>query len=203
MSSLLSSQDNMTYQTVPYRYGDEIFAIETDRLRLSVYRRSAYKKVTDYLVRNRDFHKQFSQPQPDTYFTYAAQKEYLDCDLRSYRRGNLVPLWITLKEDNSKIIGRVSLFNIARGGMMLAQLGYHMDKEYTGQGIMTEAVNAACELMFEVMQLHRIEAFILPENLKSIALIKRCGFEYEGTRYSYMNINGKFRDHTVYYRLRP
>ena len=191
----------MSYRIVSAKRSDEIFAMETDRLRLSVLKRSACRKVYFYVTRNREFHKRFSQPQPDEYFTLASQKEYLDMDVRDYRRGRLVPLWITLKGDDHRIIGRVSFFNIARGGMMLAQLGYHLDEEHTGQGYMTEAVQEACQLMFDVMHLHRIEAFILPENKPSINLIRRCGFTYEGIRYSYMNIDGRYRDHETYFLL--
>jgi len=184
-------------------YSDEIFAVETDRLRLSVYKKNAARKICDYVVRNRNFHKEFSQPQPDSYFTFGVQKRFVIADASEYRRGSIIPMWITYKTDHSRILGRVSLFNIARGGMMLAQLGYHLDKDEVGKGIMTEAVNGLCNMAFNAVNLHRIEAFILPENEKSIALIKRCGFTYEGTRHSYMNINGKFRDHETYYLLHP
>ncbi len=193
----------MEFSPAPFRYSDELFAMETDRLRLSVYRKSAAQKVCDYIVRNREFHKEFSQPQPDSYFTLNAQRQFLIADMTDYRKGRIVPLWITDRNDNSRVLGRVSLFNIARGGMMLAQLGYHLDKDATGQGIMTEAVSGVCAMAFEVMHLHRIEAFILPENTRSINLIRRCGFVHEGTRYSYMNINGKFRDHETFYLLHP
>ena len=57
--------------------GSELFAMETDRLRLSVLKRSAYKPVTDYLVRNRLFHKQWAQTHDDSYFTERVQKDYL------------------------------------------------------------------------------------------------------------------------------
>ena len=194
---------NMTFIVADCLYSDEVCAIETDRLRLSVLKKGGYPKVYDYVVRNREFHKEFSQPQADSYFTRSVQKQYVEADAREFRRGAIVPMWITVKGDRSKIIGRVSLFNIARGGMMLAQLGYHLDKDSQGQGYMTEAVKGVCGFAFEVMNLHRIEAFILPENDRSLALIKNCGFVYEGTRHSYMNINGRFRDHETFYLLRP
>ncbi|SCW40246.1 ribosomal-protein-alanine N-acetyltransferase [Ruminococcaceae bacterium YRB3002] len=192
----------MSYELIEQRYGDEVTGIITDRLRMSVLKRSAWRKVTDYVVRNKDFHKQFAQTHEDTYYTAQAQKEYLDYDVREFKRNRLVPLWITLKDDPGTIIGRVSFFNIAYGGMMLAQIGYHLDKDHTGQGYMTEAVKESCQMMFDKVRLHRIEAFVLPENDRSISLIERCGFTYEGTRMSYMSINGKFRDHETFYLLK-
>ena len=191
----------MEYQLAHQKYSDEIFAIETERLRLSVYRAGALKKVSDYVIRNRDFHKRFSQPHDDSYFTLKEQRRYMDSDIKAFKRGDLIPLWITLKEDHEHILGRVSFFNIAMGGMMLAQIGYHMDEQSCGNGYMTEAVKGACAMMFDIMKLHRIEAFILPENKKSIDLIQRAGFIHEGLRYSYMNIDGRYRDHETFYLL--
>ena len=55
--------------------------------------------------------------------------------------------------------------------------------------------------MFKEYKMHRIEAFILPENKRSIDLVNRLGFAYEGKRVSYMHINGAYRDHEAYYML--
>jgi len=181
-------------------YKDEIYAITTDRLRLSVLRKSAAGKVTDYIVRNADFHKEFSQTRNHTYFTRAEQREYLASDCTGFRRGMIVPFWITVKDDQ-KIVGRLSFYNLAYGGMMSCAAGYHLDKDETGKGYMTEALEAGCEFMFREYKMHRIEAFILPENEKSLKLVKRCGFTEEGVRAAYMHINGKYRDHVAFYCL--
>ena len=84
----------------------EMLALDTDNLRLAVLRKSEAARVTEYLQNNRDFHKQFSQTHTDDYFTVSTQKKYLAYDCNSFLEGSLLPLWITLKDDN-KIIGRV------------------------------------------------------------------------------------------------
>ena len=177
----------------------EIFALETDRLRLSVYKKSRSRQVTDYLRRNRAFHQKWAQTHDNIYFQESVQREYLKSDIRDFRKGHLFPFWITLKDDDSKVIGRISFFNVARGGMMCCSAGYHLDESVISQGYMTEALNECVKLLFEQFGFHRIEAFILPENDRSIALVKRAGFEYEGTRKSYMHINGQWRDHEAFY----
>ncbi len=185
----------MSY-TINYRHErDEIFSIETDRLRLSVLKKSAAPKVCDYYVRNKDFHKKWAQTQPDSYFSVKAQKEYLRSDSYLYYDDRLLPFFIFEKGDTQKIIGRVSLFNIVRGGMQSAALGYHQDEKACGKGYMTEAVQAITEYGFKELNLHRIEAFILPSNDSSLRLIRRSGFREEGLRKSYMHINGKWEDH--------
>jgi len=192
----------MDYHIAPRRGRYELLAIETDRLRLAVLRKSEAPRVAGYLIKNREFHKRFAQTHSDQYFTVSEQRKYVAFDCDSFLSGNLVPLWITLK-DSDVIIGRVSFFNLAYGGMMSCAVGYHLDEDYVGKGYMTEALEAACSFMFREYKMHRIEAFILPENEPSIRLIKRAGFEYEGKRYSYMHINGEYRDHEAFYLLEP
>ena len=192
----------MSYRIASKRGRNEVLAIETDRLRLSVLRKTEAPRVTEYFVRNRDFHRQFSQTHPASYFTISEQRKFLAYDCDSFLAGSLVPFWISLK-DSGEIIGRVSFFNLAYGGMMNCAVGYHLDKDHTGQGFMSEALEASCSFMFKEYKMHRIEAFILPENEASIRLIERSGFVKEGSRASYMHINGKYRDHEAYYLLEP
>ena len=178
----------------------EMLALDTDNLRLAVLRKSEAARVAEYLQNNRDFHKQFSQTHTDDYFTVSTQKKYLAYDCNSFLEGSLVPLWISLKDDN-KIIGRVSFFYFFYGGMMSCACGYHLDKEHTGKGYMTEALKSAMAFVFDEYKMHRIEAFIVPENEPSLNLVKRVGFHYEGKRMSYMHINGRYRDHEAFYML--
>ena len=188
------------YSVSSDRHRYEMLALETERLRLSVLRKSEAQRVTGYVVSNRDFHRQYSQTHTDDYFTVRVQKKYLTYDCNSFLEGTLLPLWISLKDD-PEIIGRVSFFNFAYGGMMSCACGYHLDKDHVGQGYMTEAIKGAMAFVFDEYKMHRIEAFILPENEPSLALVKRAGFHYEGLRKSYMHINGKYRDHEAFYIL--
>lgn len=183
------------------RPGKELFAIVTDRLRLAVLKKSCAPEVTNYFVRNKDFHQQWSQTHNDNYYQLKTQKQYMRYDEAEYKAGRVVPLWISLKDNPDKVIGRVSFFNIAYGGMMSCAVGYHLDKDYTGNGYMKEALLAACSLLVKELKMHRIEAFILPENERSLNLIRKAGFTEEGLRKSYMHINGKWRDHVSFYIL--
>lgn len=192
----------MSYQIATKRGRSEMFAFVTDRLRLAVLRKSEAPRVAGYFIKNRDFHKKFSQTHEESYFTVSEQRKYLAFDCDSFLDGSLVPLWIKLK-DTDEIIGRISFFNLAYGGMMSCAVGYHLDRDHTGKGYMTEALDASCSFMFKEYKMHRIEAFILPENEASIRLVQRSGFAGEGIRVSYMHINGQYRDHEAFYKLEP
>lgn len=177
---------------------DEVFAIETERLRLAVLKKSAAIMVNDYLVRNRAYHKRWAQTQPDSYFTVKMQKEYLKSDVNLFYEERLLPFFIFEKDHPEKVIGRVSLFNIVGGGMQCATIGYHLDEKAVGKGIMSEAVRAACAFGFKELKLHRIEAYVIPYNDRSLSVVRRAGFIQEGERKSYMHINGHWEDHLAF-----
>jgi hypothetical protein len=53
------------------------------------------------------------------------------------------------------------------------------------------------EMFSQRVQLHRIQAAHLPENLRSAAVLARLGFEREGLARKYLYINGAWRDHAI------
>jgi len=93
------------------------------------------------------------------------------------------------------IIGAINLSQIFRGGFQSAYLGYYLGAQHAGRGYMTEALRLMLKHAFENLKLHRLEANIQPDNLASIALVKRAGFRKEGYARRYLKIGGRWRDH--------
>lgn len=178
-----------------------VLTLETKRLLLSVYKPSAAEKVTDYLTRNRKFHKPFNQTQRDRYFTVPEQKAYLKSDLLQYKTNTQVGLWISTIEDPWRIIGRLSFYSIIGGCMNSCFVGYHIDENEQGKGYMTEALLAGCDFMFKYYRLHRIEADVMPHNERSIAVVTKCGFEKMGLNLRFMEIDGSYKDHIMFVKL--
>jgi ribosomal-protein-alanine N-acetyltransferase len=74
-------------------------------------------------------------------------------------------------------------------------LGYNLDGQEINQGYMTEALRKGIEIIFDEYKLHRIEASILPRNVRSAAVLEKLGFVNEGLSRDYLKINGKWEDH--------
>ena len=180
-----------------------VLSLETKRLTLSVFKPSACGAVTDYLVRNRAFHKKYSQMHKERYFTVAEQKLFLKSDLHMYNRNEMVPFWITKTGEPERIIGRISFYSIIGGSMNTCYVGYHIDEKCRGQGYMREALEAGCAFMFRYYKLHRIEADIIPTNEKSRNCVINCGFEKMGYNIRFMEIDGTYQDHEMYVLLNP
>jgi ribosomal-protein-alanine N-acetyltransferase len=60
---------------------------------------------------------------------------------------------------------------------------------------MIQAVSLILKFAFEDLKIHRVEANVQPNNLPSIAVLKRCGFAKEGFSRRYLKIGGRWRDH--------
>jgi ribosomal-protein-alanine N-acetyltransferase len=60
---------------------------------------------------------------------------------------------------------------------------------------MTEAVKKGIDIVFNEFGLNRIEANIMPKNIRSLRVVQKVGFYNEGTAYKYLKINGKWENH--------
>jgi ribosomal-protein-alanine N-acetyltransferase len=98
------------------------------------------------------------------------------------------------REDNA-IAGNIHLSQIVRGPFQNACLGYQLFSGFTGKGYMTIGVGLTLRFAFKSLKLHRVEANVQPDNMASIAVLKRCGFSYEGFSRQYLKIGGRWRDH--------
>lgn len=58
------------------------------------------------------------------------------------------------------------------------ELGYVLSKEYRRRGYMSEAVNAICNHLFQNETIRRVTLEILPDNLPSIGVARKCGFYF-------------------------
>jgi ribosomal-protein-alanine N-acetyltransferase len=96
-----------------------------------------------------------------------------------------------------KIIGLCSISDVRRGAIQQAVVGYALDKDYQGKGLMTEAASAAVKFAFDDLDLHRLEGSYMPENAKSGAILQTLGFQKEALIKDYLFLNGRWQDHIV------
>jgi RimJ/RimL family protein N-acetyltransferase len=77
--------------------------------------------------------------------------------------------------ETNKFIGMCTLENINRE-YSVCELGYWLDKAYVGNGYMTECVNAIIQYAKNELHMKSVNAFVITEHKKSIALLERLGF---------------------------
>jgi ribosomal-protein-alanine N-acetyltransferase len=105
--------------------------------------------------------------------------------------------WGISKKENGNVIGTCGFYNFARQSSR-AELGYILAKKYWKQGIMTEALEAIITFGFREMMLHRIEAFLDPDNIASKLLLAKLGFREEGYLRERDFIRGSYKNSLIY-----
>lgn len=120
---------------------------------------------------------------------------------RSIKQGSAYPLFLFRKSDDA-LVGAITLDNIWRGPAQAATIGYWMGEPFARQGYMREAISTISDHAFQHLDLSRIQAACLPENIASRGVLEKAGFKYEGVAQSYLQINGRWRNHVLYAALR-
>jgi len=120
---------------------------------------------------------------------------------RSVASGSAVPLFLIRRSDET-LLGAITMDNIRRGPAQAATLGYWIGAPHAREGYMKEAIEALVHYGFTQMDLSRIEAACLPENTASRGVLEKSGFKYEGVAQSYLQINGRWRNHVLFANLR-
>ncbi|ERI90481.1 acetyltransferase, GNAT family [Clostridiales bacterium oral taxon 876 str. F0540] len=156
------------------------------------------RELLDYYIRNREHLKAFEPARDETFYTLEFQKRDLIENYRQFLNGVVANFGIF---KNGKFIGKIRISNIVMGVFRNAFVGYSIDKDEQGRGYMKEALKLVLDYAFNELGLHRIEATTLVDNTKSQSVLLACGFKEIGISEKYLFINGKWRDHKIFYRV--
>lgn len=96
---------------------------------------------------------------------------------------------------NNEIAGIYNINEIVRGCFQNAFLGFYAVSGFENQGVMSAGLKLVLKAVFEEFKLHRLEANIQPDNKKSIQLVLKNKFRYEGFSPRYLKINDEWRGH--------
>ena len=107
------------------------------------------------------------------------------------KAGHMRPFVVTYQD---RLVGQVTVGGITWGSLRGAHIGYWIDRDLAGRGIIPTAVALAADHCF-AMGLHRVEINIRPENAASLRVVEKLGFREEGLRPRYLHIDGAWRDH--------
>lgn len=167
---------------------------ETERLELHLSNPEMVSEVTNYFIRNKEFLSEVEPIRPDEYYTEEYQKKLLLNDFLFLNNQSCFKFWITLKNEK-KVIGVLNFNGIIKGSFSSCFLSFRLDKDHTGLGYMSEAIKKGICIAFNDLELHRIEANIMPKNEKAIKLVEKLGFQNEGIGRKYLKIHGVWEDH--------
>lgn len=175
--------------------------LETSRLRLVPAAQDLAGEVCAYYRRNRDFLTPYDPRREESFFTEEHQRRLLAQDEALSLCGRAHRFYIRLPEDPDRVAGTIALSNIVMGAFRSCFLGYKLDQAHLNQGYMTEAIGLVTDYAFRELQLHRVEANVMPWNAPSLRVLEKNGYEREGLAREYLYINGKWEDHVHMVKL--
>ncbi|NKX43688.1 GNAT family N-acetyltransferase [Roseicyclus persicicus] len=175
--------------------------LDTGRLSLRLPRHADFRAWTALREASREF---LSPWEPTWAVDHLSRKSFTGrvyWAQRAVTQGTAVPLFIFARDDET-LLGAITLDNIRRGPAQSATLGYWIGAPHARNGYMREAIEAVVHYAYRVQDLSRVEAACLPENAASRGVLEKTGFKYEGVAQSYLQINGRWRNHVLYAHLR-
>jgi GrpB-like predicted nucleotidyltransferase (UPF0157 family)/RimJ/RimL family protein N-acetyltransferase len=114
-------------------------------------------------------------------------EDYLQC----YKQPNQKSFLIC--DQLGHIAGLFHINEIVHGLFQSGYLRFYAVIDYAGEGYMSAGLKLVLNKIFTDIKLHRLEANILPEDIKSIQLVKNNGFRYEGYSPRSLKLNGQWR----------
>jgi len=155
------------------------------------------KELTNLLIRNINYWTKFEPRQKGFYYTeYSQQNKIMESmRLRSVQLEYLCGIYDV---ETNALNGQISLYAIKRLPFSSCFIGYALDEQYSGKGIMSEAVWLMVQFAFSTLKLNRVEAYVSPNNIGSIRVLEKVGFLQEGLLKQLLYINGQWEDHYLY-----
>lgn len=169
------------------------------RIQLKVLTPEYSEELLNYYIRNKDYLSIYEPTRDRSFYILEEQRSILAENYTQYLNGESVNMGI-FKDDI--LIGKIQLSNIVQGILKNGVLGYSIDENNQGNGYMKESVDLMISYAFDTMNLHRVEASTLKDNIKSQNVLDRCGFQKLGTNEKYLYINGTWQDHVTFYKIK-
>lgn len=151
---------------------------------------------------NQSFFEKYSMTRPATYYSLETQKELIE-SWENNAKSDVEYNFGIYKINGLLLIGTITLFQVMRGPLQSAFIGYFLDQQQNGKGYTTEAVKMILNYAFETLHLHRIEAGVMPHNIGSMRVLEKAGFHKEGLAKKNVKINGVWEDHQVFAIINP
>ncbi|KAB3525920.1 GNAT family N-acetyltransferase [Alkaliphilus serpentinus] len=98
---------------------------------------------------------------------------------RDYNKKSRIKWGVYSKNDNSRLVGIIEAMDFNQKVNMVT-IGYFLAEDQWGRGIASEAVRRLITFLFEVAEINRIHAEVMPDNVASKKVLLKNGFIKEG-----------------------
>jgi Acetyltransferases, including N-acetylases of ribosomal proteins len=148
--------------------------LETKNLILRDMRPEDAEDLYNYFS-NREISKYLGTYGPQTLESASEAIEYFR---NRFRNGKAIR-WAIVPKCVGKIVGTFS-YEYFDNNNTLTEIAYELAWDYWREGIMSEVFTSVIPFGFEQISVHRIQATVSPQNIASLTLLKKFGFQEEG-----------------------
>lgn len=158
--------------------------------------------IAEYFQANREYLKPFEPKREEAFFSVSGWLQKL-IKLNELHRMGLGYYCLLVRASSGEMLGTISFSNLSRFPFYSCNVGYSLAEKAQGHGYMRRGLTMACDYMFNVQKLHRIQAGYMPHNKRSEAVLEHVGFNREGYAKDYLLINGEWQDHVLTSLINP
>lgn len=151
-----------------------------------------------------DIHRLYSFPEIDEYNTMGIPESIdetieivrlmIDVQQTEERKSYT---WKSVRKDSNEFVGTAGI-NLSANRFKMGEIFYELFPSQWGQGFATEVAKALIKAGFEVFHLHRVEAGVATENIRSIRVLEKSGMTREGIKRKILPIRGEWKDNYHY-----
>lgn len=172
--------------------------IETDRLILRRYKIEDADAMYKNWASDSEVTK-FLTWQPHS--SVEVSRSIIEDWLKEYSDKKYYQWAIVLKDNGNEPIGDISVVHMNED-ISMVHIGYCLGRAWWRRGIMSEALKAVTDFMFDTVEVDRVESRHDPKNPNSGKVMQKCGMKYEGTLRSADRNNQGICDACYYALLR-
>lgn len=173
---------------------ESIFLRASSEIELRLWRAEDAQALYDLIDKNRKHLKAWMPWVDATKEVSDLEKNYLNPTLENYSRENFFEFAIWYQ---GQLAGVIGIHGVDKNNKNTS-IGYWLSEDFTGKGIMTQAVSTLLDYLFKKLNLHRVVIRCAVGNDKSCAIPQRLGFKHEGVMREAEWMYDHYKDLNIY-----
>ena len=136
-------------------------------------------------------------PWADMYHKFEDMLNFTEDQIRAFDAGKQFGYDIYYR---GELAGAIDIHDVAEDDHH-CDLGYWLDQNFTGKGIMTSSVAKLTDYCFDKLNMHRVVIKAAPENNASVAVAERLNFTKEARHREDRLLGNRHYDTVVYVKI--
>ncbi len=176
------------------------FNYTTERLILKIENETAAPLVLEFYSENKAFFYDFEPAHSDSFYTAGYIADIMRYEYKEALKLASLRYWL-YEKTTGELAGTVCFSRIRTLPYFSCEIGYKLAEKMQHKGYAFEALSFLINAINKDLNIRRFEAFVMQNNIPSLKLLEKLGFEQEGYINDYVYINDAWQDHLLYAKI--